>query len=234
MLPDQAGALCQVAVEVYDPDATPFIRHRDCHVAGDLPPEAIQGLRDMQAEQVARAVGRPLDDTAYRGYCAAYASAIVHDVNAVHGMLDVLEARIDGIVSARLFAGGLGGQAAVSLNGGNALWTMSHLTVPSLPHYSERITLTFEGSALELEFPSPWLNHAPTRLTERRGRGTSLEVRDIRVGYEEAFVEELKGFHDAITGGQAVRNTAEAAARDMRLLAGLAAWHMSHPVEGRA
>jgi predicted dehydrogenase len=188
----------------------------------------------MQAEQVARAVGRPLDDTAYRGYCAAYASAIVHDVNAVHGMLDVLEARIDGIVSARLFAGGLGGQAAVSLNGGNALWTMSHLTVPSLPHYSERITLTFEGSALELEFPSPWLNHAPTRLTERRGRGTSLEVRDIRVGYEEAFVEELKGFHDAITGGQAVRNTAEAAARDMRLLAGLAAWHMSHPVEGRA
>ena len=227
-LPDQAGSLLQVAVEVYDPDAAPFIRHHEWQLGSDLPPEAGQALRAMQAEQVARAVMVPLDETGYRGFCAAYASSIVHDVNAVHGILDALGTRIDGITGAALFAGGIGGQGAVSLNGGAALWTMSHLTTPSLPHYSERITLTFEGSALELEFPSPWLNHAPTRLTERRGQGLALETRDIRTGYEEAFIEELRGFYRAVTTGEPVRNTAEAAAKDMDLLAGLAAWHMTH------
>jgi hypothetical protein len=112
---------------------------------------------------------------------------------------------------------------------------MSHLTVPNLPHYSERITLTFEGSSLELEFPSPWLNHAPTRLTERRGRDGALETRDVRTSYSEAFIEELKGFHRAITKSEPVRNTAEAAARDMSLLSGLALWHVQHgPGSGMA
>ncbi len=228
LLPEQTGPLLQVAVEVYDPDAAPFIRHHDWQLASDLPPEAGAALRALQHEQVARAVNVPLDETAYRGFCAAYASSIVHDVNAVHGILDVLGTTIDGITGAALFAGGTGGQGAVGLNGGAALWTMSHLTNPTLPHYSERITLTFEGSALELEFPSPWLNHAPTRLTERRGHGLALESRDIRTGYEEAFIEELKGFHRAVTQGAPVRNTAEQAARDMTLLAGLTAWHMTH------
>lgn len=228
LLPTQVGALRQVAVEVTDPDAAPFIRHHDFKMATDLPASARETLQAEQARQVARAVQAPLDETSYRGFCGAYASSIVHDVNAVHGILDALGTRIDKIMGAALFADGLGGQGAVSLNDGAALWTMSHLTVPQLPRYSERITLTFAGSSLELEFPSPWLNHAPTRLTQRRGLGLALESTEIRTGYEEAFVEELRGFHRAITQGEPVRNTTEHAARDMTLLAGLAAWHATH------
>ena len=224
LLASQSGALRQISVEVTDPDAPPFIRHHDWHTAGDLPASVGDAMRLEQARQVARAVPTALDDTGYRGFCSAYASSIVHDVNAVHGILDVMGASVDGITGATLFAGGMGGQGSVSLNRGAAVWTMSHLTVPGLPHYSERITLTFEASSLEIEFPSPWLNHAPTRLTERRARGQGLETREIRCGYEEAFVEELKGFHRAVTQGEAVRNTAEQAARDMALLADLAAW----------
>ena len=228
MLPEQKGTLRQILVEVTDPDAGPFIRHHDWQAGGDLPSAAGDALRAAQAEQVARAVPVALDQTAYRGFCNAYASSIVHDVNAVHGILEMLGIADGRIVGAAIFAGGSGGQGAVSLNDGAALWSMSHLTVPGLPHYSERISLVFEGSSLELEFPSPWLNHQPTRLTERRGRGIGLETREIRTGYEEAFVEELKGFHRVITRGEPVRNTAEAAARDMRLLAGLATWHATH------
>ena len=51
--------------------------------------------------------------------------------------------------------------------------------------------------------------------------------RDIRTGYEEAFVEELKGFWSAIVEGTPVRNTAEQARRDMKLLAGLARFHLA-------
>jgi hypothetical protein len=225
LLPTQVGALRQIAVEVTDPDAGPFIRHHDFKLATDLPASARETLQAEQARQVARAVQVPLDEMSYRGFCGAYASSIVHDVNAVHGILDAIGTQIDGITGAALFADGLGGQGAVSLNSGAALWTMSHLTVPELPHYSERITLTFAGSSLELEFPSPWLNHAPTRLTQRCGRGLALESTDIRTGYEEAFVEQLRWFHKAITLGDPVRNPAEHAARDMTLLSGLAALH---------
>ena len=80
---------------------------------------------------------------------------------------------------------------------------------------------------LELEFPSPYLNHQPTRLTIRTSDGHTLPAEDIRSGYEEAFIEELKGFWSAIVEGQAVRNTAEQARRDMELLAGLARFHLA-------
>jgi len=47
-------------------------------------------------------------------------------------------------------------------------------------------------------------------------------------GYDEAFIEELKGFWSAIVEGTPVRNTAEHARRDMALLLGLAQWHATH------
>ena len=74
---------------------------------------------------------------------------------------------------------------------------------------------------LELEFPSPWLNHHPTRLTVKKSDGYTLSCNDLRVGYEEAFVEELRGFWAAIVKGEAVVNPPEHAARDQTLLIGL-------------
>lgn len=223
LLPQQAGALRQISVEVIDPDAAPFVGHHDWRPGTDLPESARADLRSRQAEQLARALPGVQDPAILRGFCGPYASSVVHDVNAVHGILDALGLATGAICGAAFYADGMGGQGAVMVDGG-ALWTLSHLTVPGLPHYSERITLIFDGSALDLDFPSPWLNHFPTRLTERRGRGHALETRDIRTSYAEAFVEELKGFHRAVTEGAPVRNTAEQAARDMDLLASLARW----------
>jgi hypothetical protein len=175
-----------------------------------------------QKEQVAKAVTDIDDPNIYHGFVSAYCSAIVHDVNAVHGLLDALGVPDGEIVGAELFAKGDGGQGTVRLLDGQALWNMVHLTVPSLADYRERIALYFDDEVLELEFPSPWLNHQPTRLTIRRSEGHTLASQDIRVGYEEAFVEELKGFWSALVEDAPVRNTAEHARRDMKLLAGLA------------
>lgn len=221
LLPADGKGLRQVMVEVLDPDAAPFIRHRDWVSGGDVSADQVAALRQKQTEQVARAVGVPLDALGYRGFCGAYCSSIVHDVNAVHGLLDRLGLTTGKVVGAQIFAGGDGGAGAVELAGG-ALWTMSHLSVPGLPDYSERITLVFADIAFELLFPSPWLAHHPTRLTVRRARGPDIATETIACGYAEAFVEELKGFHAAILGTADTRNTAEAAARDMRLLGAMA------------
>jgi predicted dehydrogenase len=235
LMPGTAKTLRHVSVEVNDPDAWPFIRHHDWVRVEDVPQSLIAETMAKQRQQVEKAVGLSLDPLAYRGFTSAYCSAIVHDVNAVHGLLDALGVPDGEIVGAQLYAGGDGGHGSVRLLGGQALWTMTHLTAPGLPDYRERITLYFDDAALELEFPSPYLNHQPTRLTIRTGGGKSgeahrLDTHDVRAGYEEAFIEELKGFWSAIREGEAVRNSAEHAARDMRLLAALARHHaMTEP-----
>lgn len=227
MLPGTARTLRSVSVEVNDPDAWPFIRHASTCRGDDVAAELIASTEARQREQVDRAVPGIDDPHAFRGFVGAYSSSIVHDVNAVHGLLDALGVADGEIVGASLFAKGEAGQGTVRLLGGQALWTMVHIATPGLPDYRERITLHFDDASLELEFPSPYLNHQPTRLTLRTGDGHTLSSRDIRSGYEEAFVEELKGFWSAIVEGTPVRNTAEHARRDMTLLAGLTRHHLA-------
>jgi len=224
-MPGTAKTLRYVSVEVNDPDAWPFIKHHAWRQGDDVVPELIASLKVKQQEQVARAVPVPLDDMSYRGFIAAYCSSLVHDVNAVHGLLDGLGVPDGEIAGAQLFAGGEGGQGAVRLLGGRALWNMVHLKVPALADYSEKITFYFDEGILELEFPSPWLNHQPTRLTVKKSNGYTLVREDVRPGYGEAFIEELKGFWSAIVEGKDVRNTAEQARRYMKLLCGLAQFY---------
>lgn len=227
MLPGTARTLRYISVEVNDPDAWPFVRHHSTCRGDDVAVDLVAVTEARQREQVVRAVPGLDDPDAFRGFVGAYCSAIVHDVNAVHGLLDALGVTDGDIVGASLFARGEGGQGAVRLLGGQALWNMVHLAVPGLADYRERITLYFDQASLELEFPSPYLNHQPTRLTLRTSDGHTLSSRDIRSGYEEAFVEELKGFWSAIVEGTPVRNTAEQARRDMTLLAGLTRRHLA-------
>jgi predicted dehydrogenase len=224
-MPGTAKTLRYVSVEVNDPDAWPFIKHHAWLQGDDVAPDLIASVKSKQQAQVARAVPVPLDDISYRGFTAAYCSSLVHDVNAVHGLLDGLGVPDGEIVGAQIFAGGEAGQGAVRLLGGRALWNMVHLRVPALADYSEKITFYFDEGILELEFPSPWLNHQPTQLTIKKSDGYTLVREDVRTGYEEAFLEELKGFWSAIVEGKSVRNTAEQARRDMVLLSGLAQFH---------
>ena len=227
-MPGIAKTLRYVAVEVNDPDAWPFIKHHTWCRGDDVPAELIASANAKQKAQVARAVAAPLDAASHRGFTGSYCSSLVHDVNAVHGLLDGLGVPDGEIAGAQLFAGGDGGQGAVRLLGGRALWNMVHLKVPALADYRERITFYFDDGVLELEFPSPWLNHQPTRLTIKKSDGHTLVSEDVRTGYEEAFIEELKGFWSAIVEGKPVRNTAEQARRDMKLLSGLAQFHATH------
>jgi predicted dehydrogenase len=122
------------------------------------------------------------------------------------------------VIGAEIFANGDGGVGTVRLLGGQAVWHMAHIVVPSLADYRERIALYFDDRIVELTFPSPYLNHQPTRLVERRSDGQHLNEIHHRPSYAEPFVEEMKAWHAAITAGASVVNTVEQAARDIALL----------------
>ncbi|MES0210303.1 Gfo/Idh/MocA family oxidoreductase [Mesorhizobium sp. M0028] len=226
-LPGTSSTLRSVSVEVNDPDAWPFIAHLPYRRGTDIPKDMVAAVAAKQKRQVEQAIGVPFTDLAFRGFTGAYSSALIHDVNAVHGLLDALGVPDGEIVGAQIFANGDGGQGAVKLLDGQALWTMTHLTVPKLADYKERITLFFDDASLELEFPSPWLNHHPTRLTVTTSHGHTLSKKDLRAGYAEAFVEEMRGFWAAIVNGDPVVNPPEHAARDQALLLGLTRRHLA-------
>jgi predicted dehydrogenase len=73
--------------------------------------------------------------------------------------------------------------------------------LPDYAAYREEVRVVYEAATIELEFPSPYLLHAPTRLriTELDGEARR-DRRYVSVG--EAFEEELLAFHGLVTGGR--------------------------------
>ena len=211
-----------LSVEVHDPDAWPFVAHQPLIVGTDVPQNLIAMTGERRRTQVEAALGFVPSETIFRGFAGAYCSALVHDVNAVHGLLDGLGLATGRVKGAALFAGGSGGQAAVDLRDGEALWTMTHVEVPKVADYAERISLYFEDEIVELVFSAPYLNHHPTQLLHRCSTGGRLDSITIRPSFEKSFARQLDHFWACIVRGASPRNTVAEARRDQALLIAMA------------
>jgi predicted dehydrogenase len=221
LLKGQTTALKAVNVEVHDPDFWPFVAHRDVFFGDDVPAELIADNGRKRAEQAARALGHAPSADGLKGYAGPLCSSLVHDVNLVAGALAAIGLGIGAPVAAALHNGDSGVAAIARVAQNGAPIGMSWHAVNKLAHYSERVSFTFEDAVFELIFPSPYLNHQPTQLIERRSSGHHFRETHHRSSYAEAFVEEMRAFHAAVTGTGPARNTVEDAGADMRLLAGL-------------
>jgi predicted dehydrogenase len=223
LLPKNAKDLRFISVEVQDPDSWPFNQHQGNFLkTSDVDPAVIEDGRQRRDRQVARATGRTLTGADMWGFTNSYCSSLIHDINAVHGILAALGVETGKVIGAAFFAGGDGGHGSVRLTGCDAIWQMTHLFVHKIADYSERISLYFNDAVYELTFPSPYLNHFPTKLTVARSEGNVWQKTEYRASYEEAFIQELKGFWKSVVENAPVRNTIEAAALDLKLAAQLA------------
>jgi predicted dehydrogenase len=218
-LTDGPAELVYLSVEVNDPDQGPFVDHLGLVVGRDVPRSLIDETRRRGAEAVREALGAEPDAAQARAF-EAYLSSLVHDVSLAHHLL-----RSIGIASplpiadAGYFDRGRGVTLDWALPGDGRAH-LEHLNLPGVADYRERITAYCRDRILELTFPSPYLRHHPTRLVERRSDGTvaGLETIDYRVSYEEAFRNEMRAFHAAITAGVPVRASVEAARDDLAAL----------------
>jgi len=210
------------SVEVQDPDSWPFNQHQGDFVkTNDIPVEVVEDGRRRRDEQVTRAVGRALTPSEMWGYTNSYCSSMIHDINVVHGVLESLAIDTGPVVGAAFFAGGDGSHGCVRLTGCDAIWQLTHLFVHKVADYKERVTLYFNDCVYELTFPSPYLNHFPTRLTVSRSEAACLEETTYRASYEEPFIRELVGFWRSVVEDAPVRNTVEAATKDLSLVSRL-------------
>jgi predicted dehydrogenase len=218
-LTDGPAELVYLSVEVNDPDQGPFVDHLGLVVGRDVPRSLIDETRRRGAEAVREALGAEPDAAQARAF-EAYLSSLVHDVSLAHHLLGSIGiASPLPIADAGYFDRGRGVTLDWALpDDGRA--HLEHLNLPGVADYRERITAYCRDRILELTFPSPYLRHHPTRLVERRSDGTvaGLETIEYRVSYEEAFRNEMRAFHAAITAGVPVRASVEAARDDLAAL----------------
>lgn len=226
LLDSDGTELVYLSIEVNDPDQAPFVDHLGVIAGQDVPSDLIAATQARGREAVREALGtdpRPEQARAFE----AYLSALVHDVSLAHHVLASLGIRAPlQLADAAYFDQGRGVSLAWSLPGGGRAH-LEHLNLPGVADYRERVTAYCRDRILELTFPSPYLRHHPTQLVERRSDGTvaGLEILEHRVSYEEAFRNEVRAFHAAITAGAPVRATVEAARDD--LVALLAAFRLA-------
>lgn len=219
MLPADIADVKLISVEVNDPDFEPFVAHLPMTWPNDLPAELRSEARAATAAQLRASANADLTESETRALGGGYLSSIVHDVAVVHGLLAHLGCEMPSVADhAAWFDDGRGVQLAFGLRGGGRV-SMTHLALPGVPDYTERVTIYCVDRIIELVFPAPYLRHEPTRLTMRRsGAGHALETTDYRVSYEEAFREQLRAFHAAVCGEAPVSTPVEQARRDVELL----------------
>lgn len=143
---------------------------------------------------------------------------MIHDLTLVRGLLERMGVGDLRPMAASIFADGYGTSAVMALNGDQAICQMSHVVVPHLADYQERVSLFFDDRRFELIFPSPYPNRFQTTLVGYRSEGMRLARTEHRNGFQEAFVRELIGFWEAVVDGAPVRNSAEQARADIGLV----------------
>lgn len=194
----RAGSVRSVEVCVLHPTGERQLAH--AHLlphAGDIPVETIAKLRDEQDRLRAVALG-PAASELGRLYSDVVLGSIVHELALI-----------------RAFAGDPIGIDAVdvwptnrwppsvSITGrlaGDARFSIRWHFLPDYPAYREEVRVVSEQATIELEFPAPYLLHAPTdlRIAELGDRSR----RDTRQrSVVEAFEEELLAFHALVVDG---------------------------------
>jgi predicted dehydrogenase len=218
LLPGSVEDVRYITAEVNDPDQLPFVAHLPMAESDDIPADLRADGRARFRAAVDLALGRSSSD-GEAGAFLSYLSSVLHDLNAVHGILDRLgEPRSPELADAAWWDEGRATSLAFPLRGGGRAQVM-HLNLPGVPDYRERLTVYCRDRVLELTFPSPYLRHVPTRLVERRGDGgIGMLSTEHHVSYEEAFREELRAFHRSITEGAPVTCDAISGRDDVRTL----------------
>jgi myo-inositol 2-dehydrogenase / D-chiro-inositol 1-dehydrogenase len=186
------GPIRSIEVTVLHPTSAAQLAHaRLLPPAGDVPAEVLgrleaedDRLRSVALGAAAASIGRL--------YSGILLGSIVHDLAIIRAFagdpveIDAVDVWPDDAwppsvaVAGRLAAGGR--------------FSIRWHFLPDYPSYREAVRVVREGSTIELEFPAPYLLHAPTQL--RITENDHGARRDTSVSkYDEAFENELLAFH---------------------------------------
>ncbi|MGI8778815.1 MAG: Gfo/Idh/MocA family protein [Solirubrobacteraceae bacterium] len=199
-----------------DPVLARHFTPRDFVAADDIPASARTAAAIATAAQVAEAT-RSDDPSHVEPYSAAFLGALIHDVNAVHG---VLGAGAFGVLDAFLDPAGRTAGGTVALPGGGR-WSMAWLLLAGAGPFSEEIRVLADEGEWRLRLPAPYLRQAPaTYRCERRSERGGWHSRS-EASYADPYARQLEHFHACVTAAEPCRTPASQAREDVALLARL-------------
>jgi predicted dehydrogenase len=188
-----------VQINVLHPFEPLYFAHHRIKRFDDIPNATLDALDRDNDGLAVEAVGR-VSERWRRLYMNVFLGSMVHDVNALRGILGCPERALlttlwpDDTLHPTITA------VLAYKQGPRAVFTWSYLT--HLRDYFEELAFMGEESRVRIQFPSPFLKHAPTPV-EVQGMEDNIEWRKrVNVSYAEAFIEELLHFHECVMKDQ--------------------------------
>ncbi len=188
----------------------PYVAHYRLHRPGPLPQTVRAGFTADNAARIAAAIGE-VDPLSARAYHLVLLDSLVHEFNAVRGVLG----EPDQLAFADITEHGV----TAVLRFGATQCVLNWVDLPGIARYAMEFAFYAPRSRLTLAFPSPFLRSAPTLLTREGGEpdtAHSWQTEEI-TAYDESFREELIHFHACVTSGQTPITSAADALHDIAL-----------------
>jgi predicted dehydrogenase len=183
----------RIETTTIDPGIGTTLRPADFIAPDDVPDAVGAAVVEATASQVAEATGS--DDRAHvRAYADAFLGALIHDVNAVLGLLDATGMTVERVIDAAGAEDGSLASCELELSGG-VRWSAAWMLAPGAREFTQEIRLLTGSGARTLTFPAPYVDPVTT------------------------YARELEHFHACVRGRTECRTPAEQGARDVHLLA---------------
>jgi predicted dehydrogenase len=204
----------------------PYVSHLSLKRADDVPAAILEDLGTDDRRRTEAALGPGADAVALRMYREALLDSMIHELNALRGLLG----EPDRLVFASIRPEGVSAVLRFGETECVALW----VDLPGLARYEQDWSFFGPDARASLRFPSPFLRNEPTMLVlEEPGvpPAGSRHVEEL-VSYDEAFRRELLEFHASVTEGRPPLTTGEDALRDLALCRSIVESHRTGaPVE---
>jgi predicted dehydrogenase len=214
-----------VRVTTLESPLEPYVGHYSLVAPGAFDPDLLESLRADSDERIGAAVG-DADELAVHAYQAVLLDSLVHELNALRGLLGEPD-RLDHVQLSEH-------AVTLVLAFGEVPCTLSWVDLPGIARYHQELAFFAPERRATLAFPSPFLRSEPTTLVLEGGiPGTSRSWQTVETAsYEEAFKRELVEFHAAVSEGREPHTSGEDGLRDVALCQAVVRSHTQRgPVE---
>jgi predicted dehydrogenase len=214
------GELRFARVTTLESPLQPYVGHYPLVRGADIPSEVVARLRAADDRRIDQAIG-PVDPLSRHTYRWVLLDSLVHELNAIRGLLgepdrlEYADIRERGVTAVLSFGPVQCVVAWVDLQDGIA-------------RYAMEFALYGPNHRATLDFPSPFLRNAPTRLILEGGElGTPRSWETIETAsYEESFKRELQHFYRSIVDETEPRTAGEDGLRDVALCQAIVRAHV--------
>ena len=208
------GSVKLARVTTLESPLEPYVAHYPL-VRGTIDPALAAELAAEDAARVEAAAG-DLSPTIRTAYRAVLLDSMIHELNAVRGVL--------GEPNEVRFADVWGTGVTATLRFGETECVISWVDLPGIARYEQELAFYADDARATLSFPSPFLRSMPTRLVLEGGDPESTESwrSEHVVSYDEAFKRELLELHAAITEDREPRTSGTDGLRDVALCLAIA------------